>query len=109
VQLLFIEFIEGASPVLRVTGEVDVATARQLGEAIEDALAAHKALVVDMKGVTFIDAAGLRVILDIAEKLNGSGPLRLLHARAVARLLGLVGLTGIRSLELCESGEAVHG
>jgi anti-anti-sigma factor len=103
------KLIDGTSPpVLRVEGEVDLATAGELRDALLDAMAVDPRVVVDMEAVTFIDAAGLRVVLQAAESLNGSGPLTLVNAPLVARLLGLVGMADLPSIALVE-GEAVHG
>ena len=103
------QFLEDCSPpVLRVEGEADLATAEQLGEALERAISVDPSVVVDMAGVTFIDATGLRVVLQAAESLNGSSPLTLLNARRVACLLDLVGLNDLSSIELRE-GSKTHG
>jgi anti-anti-sigma factor len=107
VDLLDIELIDDVSPpVLRVAGEVDLASAQQLREALRHAVSVDRSVVVDMKGVAFIDAAGLRVVLEAAESLNGAGPLTLRHAPLVARLLKLVGLSDLPSIVLLEEGPA---
>jgi anti-anti-sigma factor len=109
MQLFHIEFVDGASPpVLKVMGEVDLASAGELRRALEQALAVSSKVVVDMGGVTFIDAAGLRALLEVADTMNGSGPLTLAHAPRVARLLDLVGLRGLPSIDLRDS-EATDG
>ena len=93
----------GPTAVLRVKGEIDLATAEQFRASMEEAIARHSPVLVDMADVTFIDASGLRVILQAAESANGHGPLRLTHAARVKRLFELVGLTEVQSLELRES------
>lgn len=98
--LLSIDVEEGSPPVLLVHGELDLSTAEQLGAALEDGLSADPTLVVDMADVTFVGVAGLRVILRAAESLSGAGPLTLVNASLVARLLELVELREIPSLDL---------
>lgn len=95
--------LETGNPcVLRVEGEIDLATADQLGEALDQALSATQAMVVDMAGVTFIDGAGLRVIVQAAESMNGRAPLTLVNAPRVAWLLKVLGLADIGSLDIRE-------
>jgi anti-anti-sigma factor len=93
---------DGSPPVMYVYGEIDIATAAQLRTTLDEALATQGRLVVDMSGVAFIDGKGLRAILQVAESLNGNGPLALVHAPHVVRLLELTGLTGIPSLRISE-------
>ena len=98
MEFLDIHLEAGSPPVLRVVGELDIATADQLRGALVEALATHRTLVVDMAGVTFVDASGLRVIIDAAQSLNGQGPLTLANAALVERLLRIVGLSDIPSI-----------
>jgi len=98
---LRIELDEATTPrVLMVKGEIDLGTADELRAALDRALADDPKLVVDLRGVTFIDAAGVRAFLGAAALLNGSGPLRVVNAQRLAWVLGLVGLTDIASIEL---------
>ena len=97
-EMLTITLEPGKPPVLHVHGEVDIASAPQLAEALGDALSEDSSVVLDMAGVTFVDAAGLRVILRAANSLNGRGPLTLVHADRVAKLLELVGLSEMSSI-----------
>lgn len=50
--------------VVRVSGELDMATAGVLRDAIEKARRGHRRLVLDLAATTFIDSSGLAVILD---------------------------------------------
>src|SRR5262245_28877773 len=86
--------VEGVPPVLHVSGELDMTTAELLDTALKQALAGDPSVIVDMAEVTFVDAAGLRVILQTAQTRNGAGPLVLVNASRVAWLLKLVGLDG---------------
>jgi hypothetical protein len=56
-----------------------------------------------MAGVEFIDASGLRPILQVAASMNGSGPLTLVNAPLASRLLKLTGLSGISTIAVRES------
>lgn len=83
-----------AWPVFPLIGDVDIATAaavtRDLDEAIADA---RDGLIVDLSQVTFLDATGLRVLLETQR--HGGDRLRLRRpSRPVTRLLELTGLVG---------------
>lgn len=53
---------DGDLVVLRLTGELDLASAYSLDDAI-DAFRSPSHVVIDMRGVTFIDSTGLRCLL----------------------------------------------
>jgi anti-anti-sigma factor len=102
MELLTIELVQGQPPVLRVDGEIDLSTSEKFRTALEEALATHPRLVVDMGGVTFFDATGIRALLQAAESLNGGGPLQICSCAHLARVLHLVGLTDLTSVHLQE-------
>ena len=55
---------DGDHAILEVAGEIDLATAPELRAALSDLLEeAHLDLLVDLRQVTFLDAAGLRVLV----------------------------------------------
>ena len=106
MELLKIEFVRGEPSVLRVQGEADCSTADQLREALNEAQSDDPTVVIDMAGVTFIDAAGLRVVLETAESRNGVGPLTLVNASRVAWLLEVVGLSDLPSIAMSDGEDA---
>jgi anti-sigma B factor antagonist len=64
--------VTGSSPVvLHVTGELDMATVGDL-EAVTLALADYD-LVVDMSGVTFMDASGIGALLGALRRSHDTG------------------------------------
>ncbi len=76
----------GASAAwVRIAGEVDLATAPQLAAALEQAQRDVLIVVVDLREVTFMDSAGLRVLMEA-------------DSRAVAAACRLVCVRGSRSL-----------
>jgi len=105
MELLKTEFVPGDPPVLLLQGEADFSTTDQLRAALDHALSVDSTVVVDMAGITFIDAAGLRAVLQAAASRNGLGPLRLVNAPRVARLLEIVGLSDLPSIEIRGTGE----
>ena len=84
---------------LAVTGELDRATVPRFERAVAD-LHDPGRLVIDLNDLEFIDAGGLRSIVDMARKAERSGRSVQL-ANASATLRRLFTLTGLeRSVEL---------
>jgi anti-sigma B factor antagonist len=58
------ERIDRGLPVIAVTGEIDVATAPQLREALQGMITqGHSTVVLDLLGVTFLDSTALGVLV----------------------------------------------
>lgn len=100
MELLKTELTQDNPPVLRIEGEVDLSTAGEMRTALVKTLSSFPTVIVDMAGVTFIDVAGVRTLLHVAESLNGRGPLPLVNAPQVGRILELVGLSDVNSIDL---------
>lgn len=76
--------------VLAISGELDVATASELGEALRDA---SGAVVIDCATLDFIDAAGIGVL---ARTLRHVDSIRLINVQPmVRRVITIVGLDRI--------------
>jgi anti-anti-sigma factor len=59
---------------LRVHGELDIATVAQLEGAVSVALAGTtRSIVIDMRGLTFIDSSGLRLLILLADRAREEG------------------------------------
>ena len=97
-------------PALSVRGELDVATAPQLTEAVESLLSQRPhALVVDLAGTTFLDSSGARCLALVARRAraeevalrvvcpSGNRPVRLvidlLELQALVPIVESAGLT----------------
>lgn len=87
--------VDGSLYVVVVSGELDLAGALVLESALERLLRAdHTVLTVDLAAVTFVDCAGLRVLIAATERCASAGG-RLtvvgaaLSARRVIRVLDL--------------------
>jgi anti-sigma B factor antagonist len=92
---LTIEVREEPGHVLvTVAGEVDIATVPRLRERLAAPAASGRPLIVDLDPVTFIDAAGLGVLVGAANRAAAGGGS--LHAvcnrRQVRRLFAITGL-----------------
>lgn len=84
----------GLRAVVRLTGELDCATAPQLAAALADLVGPDqpRVVIVDGSALTFADVVGLGIIIDTAMRLEPTGQLRVRQAtRQVARVLTLLG------------------
>lgn len=98
-----IEYHESSTPpVLVVTGEIDLASAPQLSDALVPAVAASHDLVVDLSGVTFLDSSGLNVFVQVQQtqrQTDEQFQLRLVVTRdAIRRVFDVTGLTQVFAL-----------
>jgi anti-anti-sigma factor len=85
---------DGRSKV-RVSGELDAASANRLEEAVAGVLTDGAVLELDLGNVSFIDSSGLRTLLVVQQAAtDAAGSLVLVATTpAVDRLLELTGLT----------------
>ena len=89
----------------RLSGELDMATAETLRDALEPVVQANGRLVLDVGEITFIDSSGLRALLQLSEQMNGSAPLVLSQVPpSVRRLLEVVGLEAVPGIEVEDVG-----
>lgn len=88
--------------VIEVRGELDLATAPILTEALQTAVQPGGVITLDVRGLSFIDSSGLKVLLDAARGLDGRGKLVLRSpVDAVVRVLEISGVIGhLPTLEL---------
>lgn len=81
--------------VVTVNGEVDVYSAAQLRQTLDEEIAAgHNRLVVDLDGVAFLDSTGLGVLVGRLKLVrNSSGWLRIVCSSE--RILRVFRITGL--------------
>lgn len=77
---------------VHVSGELDLATAPRLEEALADV--STETLVIDLSGCTFLDSAGIRTLVGAARERSTTGStLRLVTADpGILRLLEITGV-----------------
>ena len=98
---------DGDTAILRLQGDLDVATAPELAELCHSVHArGTKEVVIDLTDTTFLDSAGLRALIG-AQRLFGGDDganVRLSHpSEAVIRLLDITGLTGWFAIDCTRS------
>jgi anti-sigma B factor antagonist len=61
------------NPVVAMSGQIDLANAEAIGAALEPWLRAGGPLTLDLSGVTFMDSAGIHLVITAAKRLAGRG------------------------------------
>ena len=92
--------------VVELDGELDLATGPMLSTAIADVECdGAAAVVVDLRGIRFVDAKGLGALLEARRQLDERGmTMRVVNPRpAVLRVLRVAGVDGVLL-----NGEAGH-
>jgi anti-anti-sigma factor len=85
---------------IKLTGEVDLATARQLADALAN-VPAKSEVRLDLSELTYMDSSGLNAIVAFARSLNGGGPLVMLNpSDPVERLFVITGLDQHPKIEI---------
>ncbi len=87
---------------IKLAGEVDLATARQLTDALAN-ISTHSEVHLELSELTFMDSSGLGAIVAFARSRNGGGPVVLLNPSA-----GIERLFEISSLEQHPKIEVRH-
>jgi anti-sigma B factor antagonist len=74
--------VSGDSITLGIAGKLSAATADECGAAVDFALGETNNLILDLKELTYLASAGLRVLVSAQKRLNaGSGSLSLINVR----------------------------
>ena len=91
----------GGEAVLGVWGELDAATAPFLRDLLERTAVGRRRVVLDLSGVSFVDAAGLGTLAAGGAKLRRQGGALVLRSPTpgLVRLLGLTGLDAVLDVE----------
>jgi anti-sigma B factor antagonist len=86
---------EGTRVTIVVEGELDIATAAELREEVRDAYAAViEALELDLRPLTFIDAGGVRLLLEARAEADANGVVLVVRlGPASRRILDLVSVS----------------
>ena len=96
--------------LVRVVGEVDVATAPELLAALLHTIGTSRAVEVDLRRVTFIDCVGLRAVWEAERRACDAGcHFVLRRSRVVQRLERLVDGAPVSQMGDCTHGDRVGG
>lgn len=82
----------GKRLVVRLSGELDISSAPQLGQALDEAAKrTPSGVILDLERVTFMDAAGIRAILQAADVFGR----RFILRRTPPHVMRLFAITGV--------------
>ena len=85
---------------VRVAGEVDMTTARDLRIALQDAAPEDKPLVVDLNDVIYLDSSGVAVLFELARRRRLRVDVKADSVIApVIRVVGLSQIADVRVLD----------
>jgi anti-anti-sigma factor len=86
---------------LRLAGELDLAAAPRLTDALLDFASSEGEVHLDLGEVSFVDSSGLRVILALARSRGDNGSVVLLDpSAAIMRILEIMGIDGHPGIEI---------
>src|SRR4051812_49197822 len=84
-----------AGAVVLADGELDLETSPMLREAVDEAIARHGRVHVDLRAVTFMDSTGIAMLLDTAKAARrGDVELTVQVSEVVRRVLEVAGVDG---------------
>ena len=99
---------DASATVLTVTGELDLATTPALEAELERASAGPELVVLDLRGVTFMDSTGVSLLVKAHRRAQESRR-RLAVVKGGAQVQRLLTLTGVAGrLTLIDSPEQLH-
>jgi anti-sigma B factor antagonist len=97
--LLTTEIVSGPVPVVRVQGELDLATAPQLTDSLRTAASPAPArIVIDLERLKFCDSTGLRALIMAVREIEGRGGEATLLVAPDGQLERLLDLLGMRDV-----------
>jgi anti-sigma B factor antagonist len=92
------EHNHGDASVLAVSGELDLRTSPELEDRLSNAFDRGAELVIlDLRGIEFMDSTGLRVLLSAHQRANESGR-RFALVKGADQVERVLTLTGVRDL-----------
>ena len=86
---------DGPLLVLTPCGELDLASVPEVERALAAHAAGRPALVVDLSRLTFMDSTGIRMLVELWQRRDGTAMAFVAPAEPVGRVLDV---TGVRSL-----------
>ena len=107
-----VETLDGAWPVVKAGGEIDLSNIDELRSAFDAAIArSPKAFIIDLRDITYIDSAGLAVVISAYRRVSKAGGVLGVvrpDSQAVRRVLDLIGLHMLPGILVADDREAAQ-
>ena len=92
--------LEGKRLTLSLIGELNTESAPSFEQVIKSSLAGIDSLILDMKELTYLTSAGLRILLVAQKIMKGQGEMKIRHANAdVKEVFFLTGFNNVLEIE----------
>ncbi len=85
---------DGGTARIAPRGELDIATAPEFERAISDAAGDATSIIIDLRGLTFMDSTGLRALVQTDQRARSEG-FELKIVRGVATIDRLFAVSGL--------------
>ena len=90
----------GSELILELEGRLDTTTAPQLDAELNAAIEGVTSLVFDLKGLSYLSSAGLRILLSTQKKMNVQGSMVIRNVNeTIAEIFSITGFTDILNIE----------
>src|SRR3954451_5595553 len=83
---------DGSLLVLRLRGELDLATVPAVHEAVARHCTGRKALVVDLRDLEFMDSSGLRLMIQLQGRDDGTNVAFVAPGQRVGKVFDMTGV-----------------
>ena len=91
---------DGSKLTIAVSGRVDTTTATELEKTVLENTGGVTELVLDLKGMSYISSAGLRVLLKAEKVMKAQGRMTLINVNNdVMEILDMTGFSDILTIE----------
>ena len=107
-----VETIEGVWPTVKAGGEIDLSNTDELRSALDGVMGrSAKGFVIDLVDITYIDSAGVAVVVSAYRRLSKAGGVLAVvrpASSAVRRVLDLIGLQTLPGIVVAEDSQAAQ-
>lgn len=85
---------DGASLVVALDGRLDAITAIELDKNLREELVDVENLTIDLKNLSYIASAGLRILLKLKKKMDNQGTMKVINVnRDVREVMDMTGFS----------------
>lgn len=91
---------DGARLTMEIEGKIDTTTSPELESEIKESIEGLSELIIDLKNVTYISSAGLRVLLAAHKTLMKQGKMTLINVSSdILDMFDVTGFSGFLNIE----------